>query len=161
MSQFYWHNVIGMQKEELKEAEEECLKKYGDILNLPAHVSPNRRQMSLYDRAAQFSAFDALSGYRDAVFETARITEQKIELSEEEESALNETLVQLSKCYPKRPKVRIVYFQEDETKEGGQYQSLTDTLRQIDVTQQKVILKSGMVIPFSALLSIEEDGREI
>ena len=36
---------------------------YNDIINLPHHVSATRPQMSMMDRAAQFSPFAALTGY--------------------------------------------------------------------------------------------------
>ena len=37
--------------------------KYDDIINLPHHVSQTRPQMSMIDRAAQFSPFAALTEY--------------------------------------------------------------------------------------------------
>lgn len=37
--------------------------KYEDIINLPHHVSKIRPQMSMLERAAQFSPFAALNGY--------------------------------------------------------------------------------------------------
>ena len=41
----------------------ESEEKYGDILNLPHHQSKVHPQMSIYDRAAQFSPFAALTGH--------------------------------------------------------------------------------------------------
>ena len=61
--------------------------KYNEIMDLPHHVSKNRPQMPMSDRAAQFAPFAALTGYDDAVKETGRLTDDKIEL---EESSLNE-----------------------------------------------------------------------
>ena len=55
---------------------------YRDIINLPHHVSSKRPQMSMLDRAAQFSPFAALTGYDDAIHETGRLTDKKIDLSE-------------------------------------------------------------------------------
>lgn len=63
--------------------------KYDDIINLPHHISKTRPQMSMHDRAAQFSAFAALSGYDDIIKETARLTNSKMELTDEEISDLN------------------------------------------------------------------------
>lgn len=57
--------------------------RYDDIISLPHHQSKTRPHMPLIDRAAQFSPFAALTGYDDAVKETARQTERKAELSEE------------------------------------------------------------------------------
>ena len=55
---------------------------YDDIINLPHHVSKTRPQMSMMDRAAQFSPFAALTGYDAAIKETGRLTDEKIELDE-------------------------------------------------------------------------------
>ena len=62
---------------------------YDDLLDLPHHVSESRPQMPMSDRAAQFSPFAALTGYGDAIAETARLTEQRVELSEEERELLD------------------------------------------------------------------------
>ena len=63
--------------------------KYDDIINLPHHVSGKHPPMSMTDRAAQFSPFAALTGYDEAVAETARVTGQKHELSDEEAATLD------------------------------------------------------------------------
>ena len=39
--------------------------KYDDIIDLPHHVSDRHPQMPLMDRAAQFSAFAALTGFEE------------------------------------------------------------------------------------------------
>lgn len=44
---------------------------YQDIIDLPHHVSRTHPQMSMLSRAAQFAPFAALTGYGDAVRETA------------------------------------------------------------------------------------------
>ena len=66
---------------------------YEDILNLPHHVSKTRPQMSMLDRAAQFSPFAALTGYDDAIIETGRLTDEKIEMDEDRKAALLERVV--------------------------------------------------------------------
>ena len=55
----------------------EVQQKYGDILNLPHHVSETHPPMP--DRAAQFAPFAALTGYKEAIEETERLAEKKIE----------------------------------------------------------------------------------
>ena len=62
---------------------------YADIISLPHYQSQNRPHMSLYDRAAQFAPFAALTGFDDMVTEEARLTDKPIELSEVELEALN------------------------------------------------------------------------
>lgn len=70
--------------------------RYDDIINLPHHLSKTRPQMSILDRAAQFSPFAALTGYDDAIHETGRLTDEKIDLSEEEKrSAGQKTAIPL------------------------------------------------------------------
>ena len=63
---------------------------YEDIIDLPHHVSPNRPHMSALERAAQFAPFAALSGYGDAVNETARLTDRRLELDEYAKEELNQ-----------------------------------------------------------------------
>ena len=57
----------------------EVQQKYGDILNLPHHVSETHHPMPIADRAAQFAPFAALTGYKEAIEETERLAEKKIE----------------------------------------------------------------------------------
>ena len=68
------------------------MNRYDDIINLPHHVSPTRQRLPMHDRAAQFAPFAALVGYDDAVAETARLTETRPELDEQEQRAINERL---------------------------------------------------------------------
>lgn len=54
---------------------------YDDIIHLPHHVSKKHPQMKIADRAAQFSAFAALTGYDTAV----KTTEKEVEENMQEE----------------------------------------------------------------------------
>ena len=51
---------------------------YDDIIYLPHHISKRHPPMSLYARSAQFAPFAALTGYEDAVKETARVTRGRL-----------------------------------------------------------------------------------
>ena len=68
---------------------------YDDIIELPHPVSETHPHMSMLDRAAQFSPFDALTGYSDAIDETARPTDARRELSEQELQELDERITLL------------------------------------------------------------------
>ena len=83
---------------------------YDDIIQLPHHVSLTRPQMSMQDRAAQFSPFAALTGYDAAVKETARLTEKKIVLDEEALTFLNRKYQILVDRLDERSEVIITYF---------------------------------------------------
>ena len=53
---------------------------YKDIIDMPHHQSETHPHMSLYDRAAQFMPFAALTGYEDMIDEAADAS--KIDLYE-------------------------------------------------------------------------------
>ena len=65
------------------------MKDYSDIIDHPHHVSRTHPQMSMHDRAAQFSPFAALTGFDAAVAEEARVTDKRMELEEDERQRLN------------------------------------------------------------------------
>ena len=52
-----------------KKREPEARRIYGDIIDMPHHQSKTHPHMSLYDRAAQFAPFAALTGYEDMINE--------------------------------------------------------------------------------------------
>lgn len=103
--------------------------KYDDIINLPHHVSKKHLPMSVADRAAQFSPFAALTGYEDAIAETARQTTEKIPLSETEEELLNRRMNYLKEHISEHPKIKITYFKADKLKAGGAYLTKTGILK--------------------------------
>lgn len=105
---------------------------YKDIINLPHHISKKRPQMSLYARSAQFAPFAALTGYSDEVKEKARLTNKKIELSEEEKEFLNGKILKINEVIKTKPKISVTYFVKDLKKEGGSYLTVTDNVKRID-----------------------------
>ena len=107
---------------------------YGDIIDLPHHQSDRRRHMPLYDRAAQFAAFKALSGYEDMIDESGRYTQSRPELSEFELEELDRTIALLSSRMEngEKPLVTVTYFLPDPTKSGGSIQSITARIKEID-----------------------------
>ena len=109
---------------------------YRDIIDMPHHQAEGRKHMSLYDRAAQFSAFAALSGYDDMITETGRLTEEQIELPEHIKDELNRKFALLYSMIDEgyRPEVTVSYFVPDKTKEGGSYESYTGDVKRIDST---------------------------
>ena len=66
---------------------------YSDIINLPYKKSKKYKHMSQKDRAAQFAPFAALTGHKQLIQETQRLTEDKKELDENKKSILNQKLL--------------------------------------------------------------------
>lgn len=83
---------------------------YSDIIHLPHHVSKTHPQMSMHDRAAQFSPFAALTGYDSAILETARLTEEKITLNEDMQELLDIKFQQLLEHLSEKPLISITFF---------------------------------------------------
>lgn len=130
--------------------------KYDDIIHLPHHVSPTHPQMPLSDRAAQFSPFAALTGYEAAIRETERLTTEKVELDEEAKAALDEKLRLLAEHLPERPMVSITYFQPDERKDGGEYLTVTGSVKKIDGDTRAVVMMTGERIFIEDILEVED-----
>ena len=104
---------------------------YEDIINLPHHSSTKHKRMPKETRAAQFAPFAALTGHNDAIKETERLTERKIELSEEEKNNLNTKLQILNDIIQTHPEINITYFKKDNKKTGGKYITYKGILKHI------------------------------
>lgn len=129
--------------------------KYDDILNMPHHVSSTRPHMSMHDRAAQFSPFAALTGYDDTVKETARLTDEKQELTADRITDLNQKIAFLKKHAEERPEITIEYFIPDEKKSGGKYVTFSGKFRRIDEYNCNMVFVSGEEIPLNDIFNIE------
>lgn len=127
---------------------------YEDIIDLPHHQSNTRPRMSLYDRAAQFSPFAALTGHDEAVKETARLTDEKMELPEETKHALSAKLHFLKKLIKTQPMISITYFIADERKSGGSYVTETGVVKKIDEYLNIIIMENQTRIPIEHVTEI-------
>ena len=128
----------------LKEGEPNGRDLYPSIIDHPHWQSPTRPHMSLYDRAAQFASFDALSGYADMVREEQRLTDSQVELQDYELQQLNQKLNLISDVIADgyKPTVTITYFVPDDKKAGGSYVDITDSVKRIDLVKRQVVLMS-------------------
>ena len=131
--------------------------KYDDIINLPHHVSKKHPPMPMEDRAAQFSPFAALTGYGDAVKETARLTDKKLEVDEEKLTKLNTEFAILKDNLLSEPEVTVTYFVHDERKSGGRYVDITGKAKKIDEFERLLILDDGSRIPLDDIISLESE----
>ncbi len=132
-------------------------RKYDDILHLPHPTSQKHPRMSISDRAAIFSPFAALTGHGDAIRETARLTDQKIELDEDTKAELDRRQAILLEHIGKQPEVTVTWFQPDGRKEGGAYLTTTGRLKKLDEIQRVLVLTDGTKIPLDDVAGIESD----
>ena len=128
---------------------------YEDIINLPHHVSSTRAQMSMMDRAAQFSPFAALTGYDAAIKETARLTDQKIELDDYEKEEINDKIQLIAEHLGEDFEVVITFFQPDGKKAGGAYVDALGVVKKIDEYERMIVLREGRKVPIDDILQIE------
>lgn len=129
--------------------------RYDDIIGLPHHVSPTRKPMSRWNRAAQFSPFAALTGYDDAVRETARLTDSPVELDESRRAELSEALRQLHEREGSRPAARITYFVYDLYKAGGAYVTAEGPVKKVGPVYHTVTMADGTVIDMEDVVAVE------
>ena len=133
-------------------------KSYEDIIHLPHHMSGERPQMSLADRAAQFSPFAAVVGYETAIKEAARCTEQRKELDEMEKVIINECLREIEAQLPNGSTVEIEYFQPDELKAGGKYLLKVGRVKKFDQYLREVQMVDGTRIAIDEISRIANNS---
>ena len=138
---------------------------YEDIIHLPHHQAADRPHMSLYDRAAQFSPFAALSGYDDMVAETARQTDSQRELGDVEKILLDQKLTLIGDVIEDghHPAVTVVYFVPDALKAGGAYEEFSGTVKKVDAIERQIVFyaengrSSGKKIGIDVISEIHGD----
>ena len=115
---------------------------YADIIDLPHHQSKTHPHMSLYNRAAQFAPFAALSGYEDMISEESRETGSQTQLVDWEMEKISRKLTLISDAIEggHRPALSITYFMPDAKKAGGEYVTVTEAIKAIDSVRRKVVL---------------------
>ena len=128
------------------------MSEYDDIIDLPRPKSKHE-PMPMSDRAAQFSPFAALTGYGDAIDETARLTDRRIELSEEESAELDYKQQYLATL--DAPTVTVTYFVPDERKSGGAYVTHTGVLKRVDEVESMVVFEDGLRVPLDEVMDIK------
>ncbi|MFA9466200.1 MAG: hypothetical protein ACERKN_18190 [Velocimicrobium sp.] len=127
---------------------------YDDIIGLQHHVSSSRKHMSVLDRAAQFSPFAALTGFEGEIKETARLTDQRMELDEDSKIILDKKLRIVQEQLNTHQEVELVFFQPDELKAGGTYSSVIGIVKKIDKYERVVIMQDGTRIAIEEIVDI-------
>ena len=129
--------------------------KYDDIINLPNPTPTCKPRMSALDRAAQFAPFAALTGYEAVVAEAARLTDDRLELSEDMKIILNDKMQMIVDNIDKEPFVTIKYFVPDKRKAGGAYVETSGIVKEIDEYERCIIMTDGIKIPIEQVRAID------
>ena len=128
---------------------------YDDIKHLTRPQYDDLHPMSMHDRAAQFSPFAALVGYNDAVAETARLTDSRAVLTEDEISELNANLNRLLDILDERPQISVTYFVPDEKKSGGRYVEKVGVVRIYDSYANELVFTDGVRIAVADMAKLD------
>ena len=127
---------------------------YDDIISLPHPTSQNHPRMSLYDRAAQFSPFAALTGHEAAIKETARLTDDKHILSEDVIEKINAQLKIIAESIGTGQEVTVTYFVPDSKKSGSAYVDCSGSVKKIDEYNRTLVMTDNTVIPIEQISRI-------
>lgn len=129
--------------------------RYGDIINRQRPES-SRPRMSAVERAAQFSAFAALVGLDEQMDETARLVDEKIELSEDESEILNRKIQQLIQRLNEGEKtaVKATYFVPDAHKDGGAYVTKIGEVKRVDEVFFRIVFSDRTEVSISDILEL-------
>lgn len=130
---------------------------YDDMLDLPHPTSTKHPRMPAIDRAAQFSAFAALTGHDAAIRETARLTDRRVELDEDVKAELDTTLRLIVDHPSDHQQVSITYFQADQKKAGGAYVTATGSIKKMDDLEQTVVMSGGERIRIDDIYKVESE----
>ena len=128
---------------------------YSDIINLSRHISPTRKHMSNYDRAAQFAPFSALTGYEQIIKEVARISKKRIVLSADQKEKINRALMFLEENKDKNINIKVIYFVPDKKKDGGEYISIIGIYKKINSSNDKLMFTDNNSIILNDIFDIE------
>lgn len=131
--------------------------KYDDIIHLPHHVSQTHPPMPRSERAAQFSSFAALTGYEDAVAESARLTETRTELGRDALEALDAELRAIAADISSMPEIKLYFFVPDGKKTGGRYETVHGRVKKIDEQAALLLLEDGKKIPLGDIVLIARE----
>ena len=128
---------------------------YEDIINLEPPISKKHHKMPISARAAQFAPFSALTGCKEAIEETGRITEEEIFLDEDKKVIINEKLNTISKNLESAPKITLTYFIKDKNKQGGKIVTEIISIKKIDLITEELILTDKRKISLKNIIDIE------
>lgn len=127
---------------------------YEDIINLPHHTSKKHPRMSLEARSAQFAPFAALTGYDEVLIETARLTNERIEIDDTIKVIIDSKLQIIKEHIKETPLITFMYFVPDTKKDGGKYVTATGNVKKIEEYRNVLVLDNKIEIPIDEIIDI-------
>ena len=89
--------------------------------------------------------------------ETARLTDQRIELTEDAAAELNFRLNALLEKLSQRPEIGVTYFVPDQRKQGGKYLYRTGRVRTFDHYENALVFADGTRVSAAEIISINDN----
>ena len=129
---------------------------YDDIINLNRPISKHKH-LGIDSRSAQFAPFSALVGYDEAVKETARLTDKKIEIDEGLKEMINIKLNYLNDHIKDNYQVIVTYFIKDKKKNGGKDINKTGIIKRIDSVNEIIKFSDNSIIKMNDIINISSD----
>ena len=90
----------------------------------------------------------------DAVAETARLTEARPELDEQEQRAINESLAYIADHIQEHPEVKIQYFVPDDRKTGGTIIEVSGKVKKVLPYKRIMVFSTDMHISIIDIIDI-------
>ncbi len=134
------------------------MEKYDQIINQDRPFDSKHPAMSIHNRAAQFAPFDALTGFGGRIHEVSRLTDARVELTEEVKQVINDQLRQIEAIIKEQPLISVTFFLPDKTKDGGSYQTITAKAVKIDTYDERLRLEDDISIAFDDIIEIVIGG---
>lgn len=129
---------------------------YDDIINLNRPISKHKH-LGIDSRSDQFAPFAALVGYDDAVKETARLTDKRIEIDDGLKEMINSKLNYLNEHIKDNYEVIVTYFIKDTKKNGGKYINKTGVIKRIDSVNKIIKFSDNSIIKMNDIININSD----
>ena len=133
------------------------VERYSDIIDLPHHQSMRRPHMSVYNRAAQFAPFAALTGYDQMVQDTAgmQLNDEKRVLSDDVRRVLDEKLQILREHLKEQPEIEVIFYDDKAGVNGGAYRFVSGNLKKFEESPAVLILDSNLKINCADILRVQ------
>lgn len=128
--------------------------RYRRIIGATHRPPDGRKHMTNYERAAQFAPFAALTGYEEAVLETARLTDARPELAEDEKREIDSYLRILKESASARRCAGVTYFVRDKRKAGGRLIDKAAPAVGLDEEEGAIVFEDGSRVKFCDIVSI-------